>query len=144
MNLMFTLNATDVRRDWSTVMESVIREKPQFIKRTRDFMVLTDVKLFENLLSAYNFTADRFVEEDGSITLSLGELDLAENAPSEAEARELLGRSILDYAEDFYNEFALWSAAPNRKGHVPYVLKALIIDDAGKIGVSIECQAGKN
>lgn len=144
MNRMFTLNATDVRRDWSAVMENVIREKPQFIKRTRDYMVLSDVKLFESLLLAYQFTADKFIEEDGSVTLSLRELDLAENAPTEEEARKLLGKSILDYAEDFYNEFALWSNAPNRKSHVPYVLKALIIDDTIKIGVSIECQVGKN
>lgn len=144
MNPVFILNATDVRRDWSAVMESVVREKPRFIKRTRDYMVLADVKLFENLLSAYHFTADKFIEEDGSVTLSLRELDLAENAPTEAEARKLLGQSILDYAEDFYNEFSLWSAAPNRKSHIPYVLKALIMDDAGKIGDSIECQAGRN
>lgn len=144
MNQMFTLNATDVRRDWSAIMENVVREKPQFIKRTRDYMVLADVKLFENLLSAYHFTADRFIEEDGSITISLKELDLVENAQTEVEARELLGKSVLDYSEDYYNEFTLWSAAPNRKNHIPYVLKALIIDDAGKIGDSIECQAGKN
>lgn len=144
MKLMLTLNATDVRRDWSAVMECAIREKPQFIKRTRDYMVLADLELFEDLLSAYQYTADRFTEEDGTVTLSLNELDLAENAQTEAEARQLLGRSILDYAEDFYNEFALWSASPNRKTHIPYVLKALIIDDAGKIGDLISCQAGKN
>jgi hypothetical protein len=107
-------------------------------------MILADVNLFENLLSAYRFTADKFIEEDGSITLSLRELDLVENAKTESEVRKLLGRSILDYAEDFYNEFALWSAAPNRKSHVPYVLKALIANDADKIGDLIECQAGKN
>jgi len=67
-------------------------------------------------------------------------LDLAENAPTEAEARKLLGKSILDYAEDFYKEFSLWSAAPNRKSHIPYVLKALIINDAVMIGEAIECQ----
>ncbi len=144
MNIMFTLNATDVRRDWSAVLDSAIREKPQFIKRTRDFMVLADIKFLENLLLAYRFTADRFQEEDGSITLSLNEIDLLENAKTEKEARELLGKSILSYAEDFYNEFTLWSIAPNRKSHIPYVLKALIIDNAGKIGDSIECQAGKN
>ena len=141
---MFTRNATDVRRDWSAVMESVVRDKPQFIKRTRDYMVLTDIELFKNLLSAYEFTADRYIEADGSVTLSLRELDLAENAPTEAEARLLLGHSILEYAEDFYNEFALWSAAPNRKGHVPYVLKALIMDDADKIGDAVVCQAGRS
>ena len=144
MKQMFTLNATDVRRDWSAVMESVVREKPQFIKRTRDYMVLTDMKLLENLLSVYTFTADRFTEEDDSITLSLNELDLAENAKSEVEARKLLGKSILEYAIDFYSEFSLWSSAPNRQPHVPYILKALIVDNAEKLGESIQCRPGKN
>lgn len=145
MNTMLTLNATDVRRDWSAVMETVVREKPQFIKRTRDYMVLTDLKLFESLLSAYQFTADRITENDGSITLSLHEIDMVENGKTEAEARYLLGRSILEYAEDYYKEFPLWSAAPNRKNHIPYIFKALCIDDSGKIGDTVVlCQAGKS
>jgi hypothetical protein len=145
MNQMLTLNATDVRRDWSTVLESVVRDKPQFIKRTRDYMVLTDLKLFESLLSVYQFTAVKYEEEDGTITLSLNEMDLAENGRTEEEARRLLGKSILEYAEDFYGDFNLYSAAPNRKDHVPYILKALSIDDSSKIGDSLLlCQAGKN
>jgi hypothetical protein len=145
MNPMLTLKATDVRRDWSTVMETAVREKPQFIKRTRDYMVLADLKFFENLLSAYQFTADEFTEVDGSITLSLNEIDLIENGKTEAEARNSLGRSILEYAEDFYKEFTLWSAAPNRKNHIPYIFKALSIDDSSKIGDSLVlCQAGKS
>jgi hypothetical protein len=144
MNPMFAQNATDVRREWSAVMESVVREKPTFIKRTRDTMVLADLKLFESLLSAYQLSAELFNEEDGSVTMSLNELDLAENAPTEADVRRKLGKSILDYAEEFYNEYALWSTAPNRKSHIPYVLKALVIDDADKIGTLIECRPGKN
>lgn len=144
MNTMLTINATDARREWSAVMEGVIREKPRFIKRTRDHMVLADIDLVESLLMVYRFTASCFAEEDGSVTISLNELDLVENAPTEEAARRLLGQSILDYAEDFYEEFSLWRAAPNRKSHIPFVLKALIMDDADKIGDSIECQAGKN
>jgi len=141
---MLLQNATDVRRNWSKITESVIREKPQFIKRTRDCMVLTDIKLLETLLAVYSFTADEFAEDDGSVTLSLRELDLVENGPTEAAAKRLLGESILAYAEDFYREFPLWSAAPNRKNHIPYVLRALIINDADRIGDSIECLVGKN
>ena len=54
---MYAMNATDVRREWSTVMENAVRKGPQFIKRTRDYMVLADISLLENLLSAYEFTA---------------------------------------------------------------------------------------
>ena len=136
---MYAINATDVRRYWSAVVENAIREKPQFIKRTRDFLVLTDVKLMENLLSAYSFTAGKTLEKDGSVTLKLNELDLSENAQTEAEAKNLLGKSILAYAEEYYNQFAVLSTAPDKKAHVPYVLKALMIDDAEMIGASIEC-----
>ena len=139
---MITKNATDVRRDWSSVMESAIRERPQFIKRTRDYLVLADMKLLATLLSGYRFTAVRF-NQDGSVTLSLRELDLTESAATEAEAKLLLGKSILDYAEFYYSEFSIWSNTPSKKNHVPYVMKALIIDDAAKIGNSIVCQAPK-
>jgi len=141
---MFTLNATDVRRDWSLVIDDVVREKPKFIKRTRDYMILSDLNLFENILSIYKFTAQKFIEDDGSVTLSLNEIDLIENASNEVDARLELAQAILQYAQDYYTEFQLWSAAPNRKGHIPYVLKALIIDDARKIGDSLQCQPGKN
>jgi hypothetical protein len=141
---MYAMNATDVRREWSTVMENAVRKGPQFIKRTRDYMVLADISLLENLLSAYEFTAACFNEADGSVTLSLNELDIVENAPTEKEARMQLGKAILEYAEDYYKEFQVWSAAPNRKGHVPYVLKALITGDASKLGDMIKCQAGRS
>ena len=140
---MYAINATDVRRYWSAIMENAIREKPQFIKRTRDYMVLTDVKLMENLLSAYHFTAEKSIEKNGTVTLSLNELDLSAAAQTESEAKKLLGKAILDYAENFYNEYVLWSAAPDTKGHIPYVLKALVFDDSTKISDAIECRDGK-
>ena len=141
---MFTVNATSVRNEWSSIVDSVIREKPQFIKRTRDYMFLAEISLIENLLSAYNFTADEFIEEDGSVTLSLNEIDLVENGTDEQSARLKLARAILDYSEDFYNEFNLWAAAPNRKPHIPYILKALIINDIGKVGGLIQCRRGNS
>ncbi len=139
---MYALNATDVRKDFSTIIDKAVREKPQFIKRTRDRMLLSDISFLETLLSGYTFSANRFVEEDGSITLSLNELDLMENAPTEAECVKILAQSILDYADDFYREYAYWSSAPNRKAHIPYVFKALILGDTGKVGALIQCRDG--
>lgn len=140
---LFTINATDVRRNWSEVSESAIREKPAFIKKTRDYMVLSNTKFMNDLLAGYSYTAMKFVEEDGSITLSLNELDLVENAPTEEEAIEVMAKAILEYAADFYAEYNMWASAPNRKHEIPYVFKALILDDISKIGACIECQVGK-
>ena len=73
---MIAMNATEVRKEWSAVIDDVVRVRPALIKRTRDRMLLSDVGTILSLLSKYRFTAARFTEDDGSVTLSLNELDL--------------------------------------------------------------------
>lgn len=143
MNDMFMVNATDVRKDWSMTVDSVIREKPQFIKRTRDYMMLSNLDVVKTILKPYSFHAEEYIESDGSVTLSLNEIDLVENAPDEASAKQSLSKSILEYAEDFYNDFSYWTSDENRKQHIPYVLKALILNDMKEIGDLIQCRRGK-
>ena len=140
---MLTMNATDVRKNWSEVSESVIREKPKFIKKTRDYMMLSNTSFINILLSGYEYSAKKYIEDDGSVTLSLNEIALVENAPTEKDAIKALSSAILEYAVDFYNEFNLWASAPNKKSEIPYVFKALILDDTAKIGECITCQTGK-
>lgn len=135
--------ATDVRKDWSSICDSVIHDKPKFIKRTRDKMWFSNLDTMAEILEAYTFTAERFIEEDGSVTLSLNEIDLIENGLDDFSARYALGDAILDYAVEYYNDYAFYSRSPNRKGHVPYIFKALIMDNPQQIGESILCQDGK-
>ena len=141
---MITLNATEVRKEWSSVVDGVVREKPALIKRTRDKMWLSNLDTMKDILEAYQFTAEKYLEDDGSVTLALNEIDLVENAKEEAQARILLAESIMEYALEYYNDYAFYSAAPNRKKHVPYIFKALIMDDAKALGESILCRDGKN
>lgn len=140
---MLTMNATDVRKNWSKVSESVIREKPTFIKKTRDYMLLSNMEFINELLSGYTFTANKYIENDGSVTLSLNELDLVENGLNEKDALHKLAQAILEYAINFYDEFNVWSVAPNRKPEIPYVFKALILSDIPKIGECIKCRDGR-
>ena len=137
---MIMEKATDVRKEWSSICDSVIHDKPKFIKRTRDKMWFSNLETINEILKAYIFSAQKFVEEDGSITLSLNEIDLVENGVDETSARQALGQSILEYSIEYYNDYAFYSHSPNRKGHVPYIFKALIMDDSKKIGESILCQ----
>ena len=78
------------------------------INNTENYMTL-DFNIVETMLEPYKFTADRYVEEDGSITLCLNEIDLAENGKDDEDALKLLAAGILDFAEDFYKEFDLWA-----------------------------------
>lgn len=141
---MIMEQATAVRKEWSATCDSVIHEKPKFIKRTRDKMWFSNLETVYEILQIYQFSALRYMESDNSITLSLNEIDLVENGKDECEARLKLGQSILEYALDYYNEYEMYSHSPNRKKHIPYIFKALIIDDPQKIGDMIQCQDGKN
>lgn len=141
---MLMEQATAVRKEWSAVCDSVIHEKPKFIKRTRDKMWFSSLETMSEILDAYKFTAYKYIEDDGSVTLSLNEIDLVENGENEQAARIALGKAILEYSADYYNDYALYSHSPNRKGHIPYIFKALIMDSPELIGESIQCQDGKN
>ncbi len=141
---MLMEQATNVRKEWSAVCDSVIHEKPKFIKRTRDKMWFSSLETMKNILDIYQFTAQKWIEEDGTVTLSLNEIDLVENGEDEDAARFKLAQSILEYSVDYYNNYALYSQSANRKSHIPYIFKALIIDDAKQIGEILQCQDGKN
>ncbi len=42
---MNVLSATDVRKNWSLVIDNVVREKPVYVKRTRDNVALINLIL---------------------------------------------------------------------------------------------------
>jgi len=138
-----TISATDARNNWSSVVDSVIREKPKLIKRTRDCMFLGDLNILKSMLEPYKFTARKYVEDNGSITLGLEEIEfLAENGIDEQDAIKKLAKAILEFSEDFYKEFSYWSSG-NGKKHIPYIFKALILNDVEKIGGLITCRPGE-
>lgn len=143
-NITPFISASEARKEWSQLIDDVVREKPQFIKRTRDNILISDFNLMSEVLKAYQFTATKYVEDDNTITLSLNEIDLIENGASEQDARLKLAKEILEYSKEYYDNFQLWSAAPNRRSHIPYVLKALILQDTKVIGESITWQHGRN
>ncbi len=144
LNEMLMEQATVVRKEWSAVCDSVIHNKPKIIKRTRDKMWFSNLETMSEILQAYQFTAVKYIEDDGSVTLSLNEIDLIENGRDEEEARLNLARSILEYSFDYYEEYELYSRSPNRKKHIPYIFKAIIMEDPKKIGDLLQCQDGKN
>ena len=50
---MMTINATEVRKEWSSVVDGVIRERPILIKRTRDKIWLSDNGRYFECISIY-------------------------------------------------------------------------------------------
>ena len=140
---MLTIPSSEVRKEWSSVMDTVIREKPVFIKRTRDSMMLSATETIWQLISGVKYTADMYREADGSVTLSARDMDIIVNGADEAAARKALVRDITEYAEEYYQEFERYYYAPNRRAHLPYVIKALVAQSPEELEGEVVCQAGK-
>ena len=136
-------NASDVRKNWSFTIDTVVHDRPAFINRTRDYVAMLDNQTLLSLLDNVKYHLEMETESDGSVTAFLVELELAENAPSKKECISKMIDAMKDYALDFYNEFNYWSKAPNRAPHVPYVLKILMSDD-NALMEDMVCQAGKS
>lgn len=144
MNDMLTISATEVRKDWSRVLDSVARRRPAFIRRTRDHMVLTSTETLSTLLDTIQYTAFIIPENDGSITLSLDSMDIVVNGATLDAAKTQLAQDIIEYAEEYYADYEEYSKSPNRKAHLPYVMKALIAESPKELEDAIVCRNGKN
>ena len=139
----YCLNASDVRKNWSVTIDSVVHDRPVFINRTHDYVTMLDVDLLALSFSDYKFHIIMENEEDGSITGYIKELNLVENAPSKDECIDNIILAMKDYAKDYYSEFNYFSKAPNRASHIPYILKLLVSSD-DVIRRDIVCQDGEN
>ena len=90
-----------------------------------DSVKMFGARILQALLATLTFTVQLVPEDDGSVTGSVEELDLFENSATKDGCMRLLLEDMKDYARDFCSEFALWSSAPNRRKHIPYVAKIL-------------------
>lgn len=92
---MLMEQATTVRKEWSAVCDSVIHDKSKFIKWTRNKRWLSNLEIMLDILGAYQFTAVRYIEDDGSAALSFNEIDIIENGKDDKDVRLKIGKSIL-------------------------------------------------
>ena len=141
---MQKINATDVRKNWSVTCDEASHVRPTFIKRTHDSLFLSSAENMLSLLSPVVYKCTVYEEEDGSYTISSHDLGLVENAASKDEAVDAMALSILDYAEEYYENYSLYSKAPNRTPHLPYITKALLLSKADLIKEAVVCQNGEN
>lgn len=141
---MVAMTSSEVRSDWSRVMDSVVHVRPAFIKRTRDRMMLCNIDTIAQLVEGLRFVADRHDEDDGSVTLSLVDLDIAVNEPDEQTAIHSLAADISEYADEYYQNYEVYSKAPNRRAHLPYVMKALTAQTLKELEGAVVCRVGKN
>ncbi|HUW63284.1 MAG TPA: exoribonuclease R [Spirochaetia bacterium] len=117
------------------------RYLPALIKRRQAQEILVIRRdLQQDILAAYKFRPEVSPEEDGSVTLSLDELDLAVNAPTIEEAADQLTQEIKIYAQDYLDRLQLFINSTNRKAHFPYMLRTWLCNTDEEIKSLLELQ----
>lgn len=120
-----TLSATDVRKNWSQFNDDVVREGPRFVHRNRDEWAALSSDHLKAAFDHLPITATNFKEEDGTITMSVNELDIVENGDSIEEVLDLAADALIDYAQEYMDYFSQYFNSPNRKAHLPFILKII-------------------
>jgi len=124
-----TISATDVRKNWSQFNDDIIREGPRFVRRNRDEWAALSSEHLQAAFDHLPISAIIYYEEDGTITMSLKEIDIVENADSIEDVIDLTADSLIDYAQEYMDSFSKYYNSVNRKAHLPFILKVIAQPD---------------
>jgi len=141
--MQVVLNATDVRKHWSQFNDDVVHDGPRFVKRNRDRWAALSFDHLKEAFSEYTFGAVYFVEEDGSVTVSLKDFDIVENADSKEEAIDLLADELIEYTYEYMDNFKLYFNSSNRRNHFKFIMNVLIQVNEENVKELIKCEAGE-
>lgn len=120
------VNATDLRKNFSEMIDTIIHKRPQFIKRTRNHFVMIEENEFNRLLSVPPIRVEVLADDDGSYLAKNNVIeDVFSTGSTKEAAINAMCEDLIEYAKEYYNEYDLYSKAPNRRDHAPYVLRIL-------------------
>ena len=122
------------RDNSSSVFTEVVRgHRPQVIRRGRE-----DRGLLVGLDEAWEMLADRSFSpqvmrgEDG-VSIWLPEFEVYGEGAGYAEAKAQLLEEVRVYVQEYLANADEYRRAPNRRGHFPHIVKALIAEVRGEL-----------
>jgi antitoxin YefM len=129
------LGFSEARARFSELFDQVVNEyAPTIVTRRRhDVVILRRDLLQGSVLSGYDLDVQCEPEPDGSITLSIETLGLVVNGTTREDARRELIEDLRHYAADYLGNLPLFLNAPNRKHHLPYILRIALAQDDSEI-----------
>ncbi|SKC89472.1 hypothetical protein [Maledivibacter halophilus] len=141
---MIAINATDMRKNFGGYIDEIVRTKPIFVKRSRDYFMGISIEMAIELVKDVTFIVNKYIEEDNSVTLALEDFDLIVNEEDEEKAIDSLVKDLREYSIEYYQDIEFWSSDLNRKKQMKSILKVLLIEDDNKLKESFICQVGKS
>lgn len=128
------LSITEFRRSIGPAFSEAVRDhRPIKISRgAGENGVLLGAEEALALVANRRFHPEVFRERD-AVSVWLPEFALYGRGASFAEAREDLIEEVRAYVEEYLDEVGLYSRAPNRAPHFPFVVRAWLADSSGEL-----------
>jgi hypothetical protein len=122
-----TWNATEARQRWADLLDYAQSGDWQTIvaKRRKPLLVAAKSELVELLAKCCKFEPEVLYEDDGSVGVWLGELDVYGRGESLEEAAEDLIDSVREYVDDW----DVLQNTPNHRNHIWHVRRVQLADD---------------
>lgn len=121
-------SVTQARNNMRRFVDEVIHEKPAVLVqrgRSESFWAVA-ASQFMQLLSAYRFTMEYEVRDDGRYYGSIKQVpDIIGEVDTLEDLRRDLAQYLIEYSLGYADEWKLFSNAPNRREHYPYVMHVL-------------------
>ncbi|MDR2163890.1 MAG: hypothetical protein LBO70_08190 [Clostridiales Family XIII bacterium] len=124
MTAAISASATDVRKGFSEFLDSAMR-KPQFMKRRKQIYVTFPYETLDILFPA-KITLRILRDSNGAYYTENSALpDIIGFGATKEEAVNSFIDDVVLYAYEYNDNYALYSASPNRAAHLPIVMKIL-------------------
>lgn len=127
---------TEARNKLTNVIDRVQSFTPVVIqprKESEEYTFLLKQALVIQLLTAYKFDLKLADEEEGSYAFWLEPFDLYGYGETREEALNSLVEDVLTYVEDYLANPVRYFNAPNRRHHLPFVLKVTMCNNAEEV-----------
>ena len=81
---------------------------------------------FNDISTSFSIPVKLIMEDDGSFVATNSVIeDVFSVGTTKEEAISELCRNLIEYAQEYYENYDLYSNTPNRKKHAPYVMRIL-------------------
>ncbi|HEX8958231.1 MAG TPA: hypothetical protein VF770_00240 [Solirubrobacterales bacterium] len=128
------LNITEFRRSIGPTFSAAVQgHRPVKIDRgARESGVLFGAEEALALVANCEFHPEVY-RKQGALSIWLPEFALYGRGVSFSAARDDLIAEVRDYVEEYLDEAELYSRAPNRASHFPFVVRAWLADATGEL-----------
>ena len=140
---MKSINVTDARKDMSSFFDSVIHEKPLILKRRKYEAVLVEKSLMSMMLEYAKINVSS-MESEKKWIYRASDLDVFGEGESKVDALNALCETLINYANEVYDNFMFYYYGQNIKSKLPYIFNILLCESIEDVkNILVYCKTKK-